>query len=295
MECNKKKKKGHPNFPPICEGSASVNLPVSSHSITSLDDNTHTKKKMSPSPITPTERVLATVELLELILLQVDMQTILTSAVRTCHFWRDVTRDSPQLQTLLFFRPETRLPTGGHGDRIPIRPRKKNPLLLRRFENLLSSSSTTADLVRPVQSETILRPEASWRAMLVQQPPARTVGVWTVEMGCHLQQGFEIATETLPLDYDNNTSFSSFSSSSSSSCSGGGVRMQSLVEYAGSLAPGYSWNMLWGEEGLGEQRLAQERNSLFFRKAGACERTALVDLWRDSDMVVKLTRWSGAR
>lgn len=216
------------------------------------------------------ERVLATVELLELILLEVDIQTILISAIRACHFWKDVVRDSPQLQRLLFLRPERLLPTAGsrHG-----RPEARmNPLLLRKFEGLLSS---TTNIACSVASETILRPEASWRTMLVQQPPANTIGVWKVEMGCYLEQGFENATENLDFTGE------------------GGVRMERLVEYAGGLERGYTWSTLWGEEG--KQRLEKEKNSLFFRKARSCERRSLVEMWRVSDMVIKLTRWSGAR
>lgn len=219
--------------------------------------------------VTIMERVLAAVELLELILLEVDIQTVLTSAIRTCHFWKDVIRDSPRLQASLFFRPERLAPTGRHG-RIEARV---NPLLLKRFEDLLS---ITANNVRSVETERILRPEASWRTMLIQQPPAVTVGVWKVDMGCYLEQGFENATENLNFAEE------------------GGVRMERLVEYAGSLERGYTWSMLWGEEG--KRRLETEKNSLFFRKARISERRSLVDMWRDSDMVVKLTRWStGAR
>lgn len=217
------------------------------------------------------EQVIATVELLELILVEVDLQTILTSANRVCRYWNHVIRNSPQLQTLLFFRPES-LPRDRRPNRIEAR---MNPLLLRNFEGLLMSTSDRNCLIE-AEVVKIQRPEASWRNMLVQQPPVQTLGVWKVEMGCYLEQGYENKTHTRDFDAK------------------GGLRMDDLVEYASGLERGYTWNLpFWGEEGT--TRWEKEKRSLFFRKAKLSERTSILKLWDDSDLVIKLTRWSGAR
>lgn len=108
--------------------------------------------------------------------------------------------------------------------------------------------------------------------MLVQQPPATTLGIWKVDMGCSFEQGFQNTTESL-----------SFADE-------GGIRMGRLIEYTSRLERGYTWNTLWEEEG--NKRLEREKDSLFFRKGSEAERRSLLELWRGSDMVIKLTRWS---
>ncbi|KAB8229016.1 uncharacterized protein BDW43DRAFT_315352 [Aspergillus alliaceus] len=50
-------------------------------------------------------RALSQSELLELILLSLDLQTLLTSAQRVCSQWRHIIRESPFLQGTLFFKP----------------------------------------------------------------------------------------------------------------------------------------------------------------------------------------------
>ncbi|KAJ6445387.1 cytochrome P450 [Purpureocillium lavendulum] len=60
----------------------------------------------SPPPPTATQRALATSELLELILLHVDMQTLLVAAQRASRTWHDTIAASPALQRRLFFLPE---------------------------------------------------------------------------------------------------------------------------------------------------------------------------------------------
>src|SRR5690625_2582029 len=55
---------------------------------------------------TAMQHVLDTSELLELILVHVDMQTLLTSAQRTSRTWHALIATSPPLQRRLFFLPE---------------------------------------------------------------------------------------------------------------------------------------------------------------------------------------------
>ncbi|KAL4954382.1 hypothetical protein BDW69DRAFT_163300, partial [Aspergillus filifer] len=50
-------------------------------------------------------RVLETPELLEMILVQTDMRTLLISAQRVCRTWKALIDHSPSLQRALFFTP----------------------------------------------------------------------------------------------------------------------------------------------------------------------------------------------
>lgn len=107
--------------------------------------------------------------------------------------------------------------------------------------------------------------------MLVQQPPGKKLGIWKINMGCSFDQGFQNTTETLDFAQE------------------GGLRMGRLIEYTSGLERGYTWTTLWEE---GNKRLEKEKDSLFFRKGSEDERRSILDLWRDSDMIIKLTRWS---
>ncbi|RHZ43578.1 F-box domain protein [Aspergillus thermomutatus] len=118
--------------------------------------------------------VLSTPELLEYILFYLDVQSLLTSAQRVCHSWTRLIQTSPKLQQALFFKP------------IPpeqCREKLHNPLLARLFPNLLPPSMDSSGVrecsylrlswsKQNDRREGFFRREASWRRMLVQQPPA---------------------------------------------------------------------------------------------------------------------------
>ncbi|CAG7920379.1 unnamed protein product [Penicillium olsonii] len=118
-------------------------------------------------------------ELLELILLQLDTRTLLTTAQLICHTWTTFIQESPTIQWALFFKPEPKL-----GSR-----RWQNPLLATAFPSIFSSSEpeiksnvnltfTNFDMIRnPQKLDAYMRPEASWRRMLVQQPPPYTLSL----------------------------------------------------------------------------------------------------------------------
>ena len=126
---------------------------------------------------TPTVRdhVLFITELLEMILLQLDMRTLLISQ-RVCRKWSSLIRSSSRIQETLFFKPV--LP-----DSVPTKV--QNPLLAEVFppffiemESRISMNSF--DMVKhPEKQRAYLRPEASWRRMLVQQPPAYQLGCYS--------------------------------------------------------------------------------------------------------------------
>ena len=67
--------------------------------------------------ITP---VLATPEVLEMILLHTDMRTLLTSCQRVCRDWRNLITKSPSIQKALFFT-QSKNPNGAREKRYPIR------------------------------------------------------------------------------------------------------------------------------------------------------------------------------
>lgn len=209
--------------------------------------------------------VLSTVELLELILLEIDdIRSVLTAVIRVCRLWNHVVRDSPQIQQLLFFRPDTSLintekcRTQTH----------MNPLLLRHFGGVLMSP--TKGTVRPM-SFTKRDPsheiKASWHQMLMQQPPARTLGVWEVKTGIAFEHGFEITSQMLEMKDEE------------------GVSMDMLLERIDQLGRGSPWTLFWGHEG--KESLEKEKNSLFVRKTPASKRARLFNLWQEADMVIK--------
>lgn len=219
------------------------------------------------------DRVLLTVELLEYILLKVDdVHSILTSCSRVCRLWKYVIRDSPRLQKLLFFRPDT---TSAARGPLQITPRM-NTLLLCHFGGLLTSApDETLRSVYPPAHDGLLGFRASWRGMLTQQPPAKKLGMWTIESGGSFEQGFKITIQNLELGDET------------------GILIGMLAEFVDNLGQGSPWTLFWGIEGM--RRLRKDKNSLFVRKARLSERVSLFKMWEESDIVVKFTRWTGAK
>ncbi|KAK8085028.1 hypothetical protein PG997_006299 [Apiospora hydei] len=142
----------------------------------------------------PCEKVVAPTELLEAILLCIDMRTLLTTAQRICRRWHHLIGDSPSLQKALFFEPDnTVLPTN------PLR----NPLLAEVFTVWFEYDSSDKRVpngrdhhyYRDFQAspfarnlDVVLHNNASWKRMLVQQPPLLHLGDWRHtydEMGHH--------------------------------------------------------------------------------------------------------------
>ncbi|PYH71273.1 F-box protein [Aspergillus vadensis CBS 113365] len=119
-------------------------------------------------------------ELLEMILLQLDMRTLLISAQRVCRAWHTLIKDSSSLQTLLFFKPATEPFTA------ELRARaitEDNPLLSylwhEFWQKRVSTSSVSLELPQldPQREKVFLREEASWRQMLLRQPPVSLMSV----------------------------------------------------------------------------------------------------------------------
>ncbi|KAE8335249.1 hypothetical protein BDV24DRAFT_156209 [Aspergillus arachidicola] len=123
-------------------------------------------------------------EILEQVLLHTDVGTLLTSAQRVCRFWHDLTQSSRSLQTALFFQPLRDSPSSATG-------RVYNPFLENKIwpqlfcggpsshVRSLSKRIPVAALIDP--EDAYVRQEASWRRMLIQQPPASSIGVFVME------------------------------------------------------------------------------------------------------------------
>ncbi|KAH7358705.1 F-box domain-containing protein [Plectosphaerella cucumerina] len=162
---------------------------------------------MAPRPENSAiDGVLCRPELLELILLQLDMSTLLLSAQRVSTWWHSVITSSPALQQHLFFRPDERRrrasEAAGHG----IATTDFNPLLVASFgrcffdpqgvgirQTAMSFYASmplatgvplptqlppksrerpkTVEEMRHAAMRRFTRPGASWRRMLVSQPP----------------------------------------------------------------------------------------------------------------------------
>ncbi|OTB17885.1 hypothetical protein K445DRAFT_20353 [Daldinia sp. EC12] len=140
------------------------------------------------------ERVWNVTELLESILSKVDDRDVLVNAQRVSKRWRDVIKASPTTQKALFFRPSS----------VPLAPFQTysvNRFIVAALPFLFNKLvSTGGDLepLKPYGDVTIgdlachfdfefrrkwLADNASWRGMLVSQPPIKKVQwqVWKVE------------------------------------------------------------------------------------------------------------------
>lgn len=211
------------------------------------------------------DRVLSTVELLELILLEInDIRSILTAVIRVCRLWNHIVRDSPRMQQVLFFRPDTSL----INDENSWAQIRMNPLLLCYFDGVLTrpTNGKVQSVALPIQDDS-QAVKASWHRMLMQQPPARTLGVWDIKTGIAFEHGFDITSQMLEMK------------------DGEGVSMDMLFERINQLGPGSPWTLFWGHEG--RERLEKEKNSLFVRKTSASKRATLFNMWQEADVIVK--------
>lgn len=120
-------------------------------------------------------------EIFEQILLKLDPRTLLTKAQLICRAWTTFIQTSPAIQWALFFKPKNQ-----HS------PKSQNPLLAAIFPSIFNRDRERANLTLTTfqiltsrkwdQSDEIrldawVRPEASWRRMLIQQPPLYTLSL----------------------------------------------------------------------------------------------------------------------
>ncbi|GIK06880.1 hypothetical protein Aspvir_002533 [Aspergillus viridinutans] len=116
-------------------------------------------------------RIFGIPEVLEEILLQVHLPTLLTSAQRVCRMWHRVIQDSNALQKALFFKPSEK--------RVDPEERRTNPFvqsnLWRGLFRKKVQDHSRAHVRR--KREVYLRREASWRRMLLKQPPSNKITI----------------------------------------------------------------------------------------------------------------------
>ena len=129
---------------------------------------------------TLTHKIFHINEILEAILLQTDTCTLLTSAQRVCHQWRNLIQDSDDLQVALFFKPSKKKAEWGcRRMRNPLIEAKIWPQLFRKRLHLHTGiySHEQFPWIDPNKEEAYLRNNASWRRMLFQQPATSRIGV----------------------------------------------------------------------------------------------------------------------
>jgi len=123
------------------------------------------------------EPVFKTAELVEQILLQLSMRDLLVQAQRVCRYFHHVIISSPVLQQKLFFQGDN---SYGFVNEQQYRC-QVNPLLRDAFPSLLGNNENNhvgtelylkLDWAKSdAKSKSYKRKEASWRRMLVTQPP----------------------------------------------------------------------------------------------------------------------------
>lgn len=129
--------------------------------------------------------VLGTTELLEMILLQLDLRTLL-KVQKVCQRWKQITAHSTQLQQALYLRP-----ANTSNEKYTSNPLIEDiilPQLLLRSRNFIIPGKYP-------NFEPCFRREASWRKMLPQQNPTSTIGV--IEIVRHERYKFtKLAVDT---------------------------------------------------------------------------------------------------
>lgn len=126
-------------------------------------------------------KIFLITELLEQILLQADMRTLVNSAQRVCRKWYNLIKDSSDLQAALFFKPVGyTLPRGIAGIRNPLVEECIWPWFCERLARLrgppLVEGGAKIPQIDPRSDQIFLRKGASWQKMLFQQPPRSCIG-----------------------------------------------------------------------------------------------------------------------
>ncbi|KAH7040817.1 uncharacterized protein B0I36DRAFT_379707 [Microdochium trichocladiopsis] len=147
------------------------------------------------------DTALAIPELLEAILLHLDTRTLLVAAQRTSTTWHSLIKTSPGLQKALFLQPDASIPPSAplfnqllvdtfpfcfqqlhnqhkhqHKHQQPDLPLQQ-PISRSKDASALNATPFPASPHITSRKHAFARPEASWRRMLIQQPPLRSYGV----------------------------------------------------------------------------------------------------------------------
>ncbi|KAK7985848.1 hypothetical protein PG988_003470 [Apiospora saccharicola] len=152
--------------------------------------NQKSRQSKAAPPCAARDFVFATPELLEIIFSFTTMRDLLTSGQRVCRLWKGVIDQSPRLQKHLFFQPEDEKKEDLDGTRMHRAnspASSENPLLRRAFREFFFPGHQQrsvrfqlphlrelpiADMKNGRQRHgAFVRAGASWRSMLVSQPP----------------------------------------------------------------------------------------------------------------------------
>ncbi len=177
-------------------GSASASTPRPTKSLS-------LSQSQSESQLQATASVLGTPELLELILLHLDLKSRITSAPRVCSFWLETLNHSPMLREASFFQADRSLHTKPgeqpcinpllqeafgdqffnlsdcRVDKYPFRRAEyfwKLPWSPQALPHLKASTGSVLDVDPTCRQRSFTRAGASWRRMLVSQPPPPFLG-----------------------------------------------------------------------------------------------------------------------
>ncbi|KAJ4221428.1 hypothetical protein NW759_006676 [Fusarium solani] len=177
-------------------GSASASAPRSTKSLS-------LSQSESQSQLQATASVLRTPELLELILLHLDLKSRITSAPRVCSFWLETLNHSSMLRKASFFQVDRSLHTKPgerpcinpllreafgdqffnlsdcQVDKYPFRRAEyfwKLPWSPQALPHLKASTGSVLDVDPTCRQRSFTRAGASWRRMLVSQPPPPFLG-----------------------------------------------------------------------------------------------------------------------
>ncbi|KAF7360675.1 F-box domain protein [Mycena venus] len=143
---------------------------------------------------TTKDTIISTPELLELTLIHLPMRDLLVTTPLVCKMWQAGITLTPALQRTLFFQPD---PSAS----API----QNPLLVELFPPFCEifypsqcSRTCTASSITTMPwskaSEAFRRVDASWRRMLVTQPPVQTL---LVKQTRHSRRGSSVRRAVL--------------------------------------------------------------------------------------------------
>ena len=144
-------------------------------------------------------KVMGIPEILEMILAGTDMRTLLTSAQWVCRNWASLIRNSPSIQKALFFIP-IEDSEWGVGEKIP------NPLLGETFASIFPAKNRPddfqfdfGDFVMTRDDSAMarfIRADASWRKMLVRQPPISDIALFHIY---HAMGGDSAESASIPV------------------------------------------------------------------------------------------------
>ena len=159
----------------------------------------HTEECLKYGPAT--KKCLDTPEILDMILARVDRRTLLTSAQRVSRSWLDMISNSPSIQKALFFTPIRNSEWG-------MKRKFFNPLLIEVFPSFFPARDGLQGSWFPLCNlpmiedvslmARLVRKDASWRKMLVRQPPIFEIGIFKISSS---REGDGARSSSIPVSF----------------------------------------------------------------------------------------------